>query len=412
MSALPDQVMQRKPRSAQLEPLDLPKPPPADPDLPKDRFLNREVSWLEFNGRVLQLAEDPTTPLLERVKFLAIFAGNLDEFFMVRVAGLKRRRPRGSACAARTASRSASSSQQISERTGQLVDRQARCFSDSRSAARWRRRTSGSRTGTTSPRPSTSGCAGTSPSRSSPSSPRWRSTRPTRSPTSPGCRSTSPSSCVTPSRGTEHFARIKVPPNVPRLVPGRGRGSNATYVPLEELIAAHLPQLFPGLEVIDSHVFRVTRNQDIEVEEDEAEDLLRALERELARRRFGPAVRLEVQEDIADGILEVLVRELEVDERDVYRVPGGLLDLSALWALYDLDRTELKDPPHVGVTHPRLAAATANRRRTSSAVLREGDVLAAPPVRLVRDERPALHRAGRGRPQGPGHQADALPHVR
>src|SRR3954471_24396122 len=131
MSALPDQVMQRKPRSAQLEPLDLPKAPPSETDLPKDRFLNREVSWLEFNGRVLQLAEDPHTPLLERAKFLAIFAGNLDEFFMVRVAGLKRR------AAARLGVRSADGLsvreqlERISERTGELVDRQARCLTDS-----------------------------------------------------------------------------------------------------------------------------------------------------------------------------------------------------------------------------------------------------------------------------------------
>src|SRR3954471_19130989 len=130
MTALPDQFVQRKPRSALLEPLDLPKPPPSDPDLPKDRFLNRELSWLEFNGRVLQLAEDPQTPLLERVKFLAIFASNLDEFFMVRVAGLKRR------AAARLGIRSPdglSVRQQlelISERTSELMARQARCFTD------------------------------------------------------------------------------------------------------------------------------------------------------------------------------------------------------------------------------------------------------------------------------------------
>jgi polyphosphate kinase len=162
---------------------------------------------------------------------------------------------------------------------------------------------------------------------------------------------------------------------VPRLVRVDDEKTTATFVPLEELIAAHLPQLFPGLEVVDSHVFRVTRNQDIEVEEDEAEDLLRALERELARRRFGPAVRLEVQEDIDDSILEVLVRELEVDERDVYRVPGGLLDLSALWSLYDLDENELKDAPHVGVTHPRLASGDGEPAPNFFSVLREGDVL-------------------------------------
>src|SRR3978361_1633382 len=126
MSALPDQLVQPKPRSALLEPLDLPKPPPADPDLPKDRFLNRELSWLEFNGRGLQLGEDPQTPLLERVQFLSIFASNLDEFFMVRVAGLKRR------AAARLGVRSADGLsvrkqlELISERTSELVQRQGR----------------------------------------------------------------------------------------------------------------------------------------------------------------------------------------------------------------------------------------------------------------------------------------------
>jgi polyphosphate kinase len=374
MSALPDQLAQRKPRSALLEPLDLPKPPPSDPDLPKDRFLNREVSWLEFNGRVLQLAEDPSTPLLERVKFLAIFAGNLDEFFMVRVAGLKRR------AAARLGVRSPDGLsvreqlQQISERTGELVDRQARCFSDSVlpalaaegiRVAHWdeladdqheRLRTYFSE----------QIFPVLTPLAVDPAHP---------FPYISGLSLNLAVMVRDPVEDTQHFARIKVPPNVSRLVPVRDESTTATFVPLEELITAHLPQLFPGLEVVDSHVFRVTRNQDIEVEEDEAEDLLRALERELARRRFGPAVRLEVQEGIDDSILEVLVRELEVDERDVYRVPGGLLDLSALWALYDVDRAELKDPPHVGVTHPRLAASDGEPAPSVFRVLREGDVL-------------------------------------
>jgi polyphosphate kinase len=374
MSALPDERVQRKPRSALLEPLDLPKAPPSDPDLPKDRFLNRELSWLEFNGRVLQLAEDPTTPLLERVKFLSIFSGNLDEFFMVRVAGLKRRQ------AARLGVRSADGLsvreqlEQISDHTGALVDRQARCFSEvvgptlakhGIRVAHWdeleddqheRLRTYFSE----------QVFPVLTPLAVDPAHP---------FPYISGLSLNLAVMVRDPSQETQHFARIKVPPNVPRLVPVEDEASTATFVPLEELIAAHLPQLFPGLEVVDSHVFRVTRNQDIEVEEDEAEDLLRALERELARRRFGPAVRLEVQEDIDDSILEVLVRELEVDERDVYRVPGGLLDLSALSALYDIDQTDLKDPPHVGVTHPRLAGGDGEPAPNFFSVLREGDVL-------------------------------------
>jgi polyphosphate kinase len=373
MSALPDQMVHRKPRSALLEPLDLPKAPPSDPDLRTDRFLNREVSWLEFNGRVLQLAEDPATPLLERVKFLAIFAGNLDEFFMVRVAGLKRR------AAARLGVRSPDGLsvreqlQKISERAGELVARQARCFTDvvlpeltkeGIRVAHWDE-LDGDQLAQLKSYFSEQVFPVLTPLAVDPAHP---------FPYISGLSLNLAVLVRDPSQETEHFARIKVPPNVPRLVPVEDEGTIATFVPLEELIAAHLPKLFPGLDVVDSHVFRVTRNQDIEVEEDEAEDLLRALERELARRRFGPAVRLEVQEDIDDSILEVLVRELEVDERDVYRVPG-LLDLSALWALFDIDRAELKDPPHVGVTHPRLAGGDGEEAPSFFRILREGDVL-------------------------------------
>jgi polyphosphate kinase len=128
------------------------------------------------------------------------------------------------------------------------------------------------------------------------------------------------------------------------------------------------------MEVVDSHVFRVTRNAEMEVEEDEVDDLLQALERELARRRFGPAVRLEVQQDIDEHLLEVLMRELEVSERDVQRLPG-LLDLSALWALYGLDRPELKEPSHVPATHPRLLGQDGEHTADIFGVLREGDVL-------------------------------------
>src|SRR3954470_915620 len=242
MSAPPDQVMQRKPRSAQLEPLDLPKPPPSDPDLPKGRFLNREVSWLEFNGRVLQLAEDPTTPLLERVKFLAIFSGNLDEFFMVRVAGLKRRQ------AARLGIRSADGLsvreqlEKISERTGELVERQARCLNEdvlpslAKQGIRivhWdeldhdqheRLRTYFSE----------QVFPVLTPLAVDPAHP---------FPYISGLSLNLAVLVRDPAEETERFARIKVPPNVSRLVPVDGDTSVATFVPLEEMIAAHLPLL-------------------------------------------------------------------------------------------------------------------------------------------------------------------------
>ena len=357
----------RKPRSALLEPLDLPRAPEPQPDLPDDRFLNREKSWLDFNARVLALAEDAETPLLERAKFLAIFASNLDEFYMVRVAGLKRRQ------AARLPLRTADGLsvaeqlQLISDTASGIVDRQASCFLDKVLPAfeeagikldRWEELAATERTKLhTYFREQVFPVL--TPLAVDPAHP---------FPYISGLSLNLAVSVEDPATGEQRFARVKIPPNVPRFVPiTEGR-----WLPLEELVAAHLPQLFPGMDVVDAHVFRVTRNADLEVEEDEAEDLLQALERELARRRFGPAVRLEVQDDIDNNLLDLLVRELEVDARDVVRV-RGLLDLSSLWAFYDLDRPELKDPPHVTKPHPRLG--TGDEGRDFFGVLRDGDVL-------------------------------------
>jgi polyphosphate kinase len=163
-----------------------------------------------------------------------------------------------------------------------------------------------------------------------------------------------------------------VPNNVPRFVPVGPVGRTATFLPLEDLIAAHLQHLFPGLDVVTHHLFRVTRNADVEVEDDRDEDLLQALERELARRRFGPAVRLEVTESMDPQILEVLLSEMEMAPEDVVHVPG-LLDLSSLMQLYELDRPELKDEPFVPATHPRLSEGETPK--SVFATLREGDVL-------------------------------------
>jgi polyphosphate kinase len=402
---------QRKPRSALLEPLEAPRPPTPS-DLPGDRFINRETSWLDFNARVLALAEDVTIPLLERAKFLAIFASNLDEFYMVRVAGLMRREATGLAVRSADGLTSREQLDLISERVTELAERHARCFTDE-----------------VLPSLTHAGIGiGFWHQLSESQQERLhdyfhKQIFPVLTPLAvdpahpfPYISGLSLNLAVKvrePGGEEEHFARVKVPQNVPRLVrvdrfdrprsaaaghrarpegqvaklpSGGGQPADgadvvrpvrsddvACYVPLEEVIAAHLSQLFPGMEVVDSHLFRVTRNADLEVEEDEAEDLLQALERELVRRRFGPAVRLEVDDSIDDGLLSMLMRELEVTYREVHRV-DGLLDLSVLWALYDLDRPELKDPPRVPATHPRLITEDGEAP-SFFGVLREGDVL-------------------------------------
>jgi polyphosphate kinase len=344
---------------------------PADRTLPVDRFLNRELSWLDFNARVLELAEDDDLPLLERVKFLAIFAGNLDEFFMVRIAGLKRRQSTGLTVRSPDGLSIREQLVRVTERTQELMHRHANAFlkdvaprleDENIRIVHWE-------------------------DLSDPDSMRLREyfrdqvfpvlTPLAVDPAHPfpyisGLSLNLAVSVRDGETGISHFARVKVPNNVPRFVPVGADDSGATFLPLEDLIAAQLPQLFPGLEVVAHHLFRVTRNADLEVEEDRDEDLLQALERELARRRFGPAVRLEVTDSMDPQILELLLSELEIGRQDVVVVPG-LLDLASLWQLHEVDRPELKDEPFVPATHPRLSEGETPQ--SVFAMLREGDVL-------------------------------------
>jgi polyphosphate kinase len=345
--------------------------PAAQQPLPTDRFLNRELSWLDFNARVLELAEDETLPLLERAPYLAIFASNLDEFFMVRVAGLKRRLSTGLTVRSPDGLTIREQLVLIAERTRDLEHRHAEVF-----------------TKDVEPRLADQGIRILHwEDLAEPDVGRLREyfrdqvfpvlTPLAVDPAHPfpyisGLSLNLAVSVRDPEVGTTHFARVKVPNNVPRFVPVGPVDSEATFLPLEDLIAAHLQQLFPGLEVVSHHLFRVTRNADVEVEEDRDEDLLQALERELARRRFGSAVRLEITETMDPQILGLLLPELEVSREDVVVVPG-LLDLSSLWALYGLDRPELKDEPFVPATHPRLAEGETPM--SVFATLREGDVL-------------------------------------
>ncbi|MBO8191207.1 RNA degradosome polyphosphate kinase [Streptomyces oryzae] len=349
---------------------DLPGGEPAAEELPPDRFLDRERSWLAFNERVLELAEDPGTPLLERANFLAIFAGNLDEFFMVRVAGLKRRIATG------VATRSASGLQPrevlegIWNRSRELMARHAACYQQHIAPAlaaeglhliRWAELTEAeqARLFTLFRRQI---YPVLTPLAVDPAHP---------FPYISGLSLNLAVVVRNPVSGANHFARVKVPPLLPRFL----EASPHRYVPLEDVIAAHLEELFPGMEVLAHHMFRVTRNEDLEVEEDDAENLLQALEKELMRRRFGPPVRLEVEESIDPYVLELLVRELKVSEAEVYPLPGPL-DLTGLSGIASaMDRPELKYPKFVAGTHRDLAEVESASAPDIFAALRQRDVL-------------------------------------
>ena len=343
--------------------------PEIDTPLPQDRFLDRELSWLAFNQRVLELAEDVDLPVLERAKFLAIFASNLDEFFMVRVAGLKRRIATGIAVRAASGYTAREVLENIWKRAYELQRQQADLFraevlpglvSNGIELLRWHHLT-----------PMEKADAEQffdakvfpvlTPLAVDPSHP---------FPYISGLSLNLAVVVRNPVTGTELFARVKVPPLLPRFV----EVGPARFVPLEDIIASHLHTLFPGMEVLQTHNFRVTRNEDVEVEEDDAENLLQALERELMRRRFGPPVRLEVEESIDPHVLELLVSELGVSELEVFRLPGPL-DLTGLWTVYGLDRDDLKQGRFVPKTSTQLSEVESSSAPDILAMVRERDVL-------------------------------------
>lgn len=334
-----------------------------------DRFLDRELSWLRFNQRVLELAEDPDLPLLERARFLAIFTSNLDEFFMVRVAGLKRRIATGLAVRAVSGMMPREVLETIWEQASALALRHASVFRDQVAPAliaegiellRW----------ADLDRDEQRACKRLFKERVFPVLTPLAVDPAHPFPYISGLSLNLAVVVRNPRTKKQHFARVKVPSNFDRFVPL----GNERFVPLEDVIGAHLERLFPGMEVLEAHTFRVTRNEDVEVEEDDAENLLAALEKELLRRKFGPPVRLEVEESIAPSVLELLVSELDISMAEVVRLPGPL-DLRGLHSIADLGREDLKYPAFVPSTHPLLAEVESAAPVDVFKALRRHDVL-------------------------------------
>ncbi|MFN0093114.1 MAG: polyphosphate kinase 1 [Acidimicrobiales bacterium] len=329
-----------------------PLPPP--PTASSARYLNRELSWLEFNARVLALAEDPAQPLLERAKFLAIFSQNLDEFFQVRVAGLLDQQAAGLSSRTPDGRLPAQQLLEIRERTEELVERQERAF-----------------------------LAGVAPglAEAGVRLVHWdeldaaaaKELRahfderifPVLTPLSvdpshpfPYISNLSLNLAVVvrdPDSGEQRFARVKAPPTLGRYVP---LADGERFVAIEEIIAAHLDTLFSGVDILHHAVFRVTRNADLTVEEEEADDLLAAVEMELRRRRFGRAVRLEVSSTMSDEVRRLLTSELDLGDDDVY-VTTAPVDLAGLWSIYGVDRPDLKDRAWTPLRPLRLSPETA-----------------------------------------------------
>ncbi len=343
------------------------------PDDGPVRYFNRELSWLQFEERVLVLAEDADLPLLERAKFLAIFQSNLDEFFQVRVAGLKEQLDADVTGSNPDNMSPAEQLHAITELAADLALRSGVAFRDD-----------------LVPVLADAGIRLCSYDDLSSDDHAYfdevfeEQMFPVLTPLAvdpahpfPYISNLSLNLAILvsdPSTGSSRFARLKVPPVLARftLLPDGQR-----FVPIEQVLAAHLDRLFPGLEVVEHHLFRVTRNADIEVEEDEADDLLLAIESELTRRRFGRVVRLEVEPTITDEVLGLLLRELEITDDDVSVLPSPL-DLSGLWTLYGLERPDLKQPNFHRTTQPRLITPPGEDLDLFG-VLREGEVLVQHP---------------------------------
>nr|MDQ2697921.1 polyphosphate kinase 1 [Actinomycetota bacterium] len=344
-----------------------------DSQLPDHRYLDREVSWLSFNQRVLELAEDPLQPTLERANFLAIFASNLDEFFMVRVAGLKRRIVTGLALPTNVGRSPADVLADISAEAHRLQLRHAEAW-----------------TSLVRPALADAGIEVVSYSalgdeeRSALYDYFQAQVFPVLMPLAvdpahpfPYISGLSLNLAIrirNARTGRQEFARLKVPPMLPRFVELTPVDGTARYLPLEELISNHLDDLFPGMEVLDHHAFRLTRNEDVVIEEDETENLIQALEAELLRRRFGPPIRLEITDDMDDVTLDLLIKELDITEQEVYRLPAPL-DLRGLFDLSRINRPDLRYKPHLPTTALAFQPGDNNERPDIFAAIRKGDVL-------------------------------------
>jgi polyphosphate kinase len=332
-----------------------------------ERLLNRELSWLDFNARVLELAEDPDVPLLERVKFSAIFASNLDEFFMVRVAGLLRQAASGLAMRSADGLTPREALARIRETTLELVRRQSHLWdAELRPALAEEGIVIGICSDCTDAE--LAGLAGLFD----------RELYPVLTPLAVGPGQPFPYISGLslslglfvrdPENGEERFARVKVPETLPRFVPIGDRG---LLLPVEDVIGHFLPWLFPGMEIGERAVFRVSRDADFEVS-DEADDLLEAVELEVRRRRFGDVVRLEVSSSMSAAMLDRLAEGLDVVADQVYPIEG-MLDLADLMQVATLDRPELRNAPWAPATQARLAFHDG--RTDLFAEVRKGDVL-------------------------------------
>ena len=309
---------------------------------PRERLIDRELSWLSFNERVLELAEDQSKPLLERCRFLAIFSSNLDDFYMIRVATLKRKLEAGVVKKNTAGFTPLELMAEVSKRTQELIERQTKCFHED-----------------LSPKLTASGIEIISwedldaqekdyinklftnkifpvltPLAVDPSHP---------FPYISGLSLNLAVLVKKPDTKEELFARVKVPASLPRFIETTEFGGTR-FIALEQVIIANLHQLFPGMDIEDYYTFRLTRNADLELEEEESENLLESMEQELLRRKFGPPVRLEVASDINPDLLNRLKVELSIREEDISRYKEPL-DLTGLNRIADLDRPELKFPP-------------------------------------------------------------------
>jgi polyphosphate kinase len=340
--------------------------------LPASRLIDRELSWLSFNERVLDLAADPSTPLLERVRFMAIFSSNLDEFYMVRVASVLSNLEDGSPMTASPDIEPSVLMKEISRRTHELVSRQSEILKNELLPAMkkfgieivdWQdldseERKFVSKIFTERIFPVLT------PLAVDPSHP---------FPYISGLSLNLAVIVKNPSNGAVFFARVKVPPILNRFMPV-GPNKSHRYIPLESVIATHLQELFPGMIIEDHYTFRVTRNQDLDIDEDDSENLLISLEQELQRRRFGPPVRLEIEEGIDTARLESLAEHLQINPENIISVPNPI-DLTSLNKLADLDFPELKFPPFRSRTAKSLKEVDTEDSDMFFSAIRQGEIL-------------------------------------